>query len=140
MEFLNDLKKNITGTAKDMKRKSEDMIEITKLSVSVGSDEEKLKKMIYELGLETYKSYCENPEESNCTKKCVEISRLEDVIKRSKEKILVLRGTIECGTCHAVVDLDSNFCPKCGAKIDKPDPPVIIENEGDYSNVEQEEP
>jgi len=140
MEFLNDLKKNITGTAKDMKRKSEDIIEITKLSVAVGSDEEKLKKMIYELGLDTYRAYTENPEESNCTKKCVEISRLEDGIKKSKEKILVLRGTVECVACGAVVDLEANFCSKCGAKLIKPAPPTILEEPCECMSVEQEEP
>lgn len=138
MEFLNDLKKNITGTARDVKRKSEDIVEITKISVSIGSDEEKLKKLFYELGMDVYKSYCENPEESVCPKKCMEIARLDDSIRQNKEKILLLRGNAECKACGAIVDADSNFCPKCGAKIEKPEPPSIIEDEA--TTVEQEEP
>ena len=139
MEFLNDLKKNISGTARDVKRKSEDIVEITKTSVSIGSDEEKLKKLFYELGTDVYKNYCESPVESVCPKKCMEIARLDESIRQNKEKILLLRGNAECKACGAVVDADSNFCPKCGAKIDKPALPRIISDE-DATTVDQEEP
>ena len=140
MRFLSSLKKNITGTARDVKRKSEDMVEITKLSLSIGSDEEKLKKLLYELGAGVYKSYCGSLEDDHSDLKCAEILKLEEVITGNKEKILILRGSAECKECGAVVDADSNFCAKCGAKIDPPKPPTIIENQDDYGSIEKEEP
>lgn len=140
MRFLSSLKKNITGTARDVKRKSEDMVEITKLSLSIGSDEEKLKKLLYELGAGVYKSYCGSLEGDHSDQNCAEILKLEGVITGNKEKILILRGNAECKECGAVVDADSIFCSKCGGKIDPPKPPAIIENKDDYVSVEKEEP
>ncbi len=118
MEFINDLKKNLSGTAKDVKKKSSDIVEITRLTISIAADEEKIKKLIYELGSDVYASFGEN---CNCATafetKCNEIKKLEDAIKKNREKILILRGSIECHSCKAVIEKDSNFCPKCGAKI-----------------------
>jgi len=140
MRFLNDLKKNITGTARDVKKRSEDIVEITKLSLTIGNDEEKLKKLLYELGAGIYKTYCGSLEDDLCDQRCAEILMLEEVITRNKEKILILRGSAECKECGAVVDSDSNFCSKCGAKIEPPKPPVIIETPDEYESIEKEEP
>jgi uncharacterized membrane-anchored protein len=57
MDLLNDIGKRITRTAKSVTRKSEDMVEITKLNLDIGSEEEKIKRIFYEMGSELYRSY-----------------------------------------------------------------------------------
>ncbi len=42
--------------------------------------------------------------------------------KRAQMDILyaelhALNGKVECDACHSIVDLDCDYCPKCGARI-----------------------
>ncbi|KUO77213.1 MAG: hypothetical protein APF77_23070 [Clostridia bacterium BRH_c25] len=120
MDLLNDIGKKITATAKTVTRKSEDIVEITKLNLSIGSGEDKMKKMLYEIGSELYRSYINGKSYGEFYDgKCGEVKLLEENIKTLKEKILLLKGNKTCKTCNSVVNLEVNFCPDCGEKLEK---------------------
>jgi hypothetical protein len=119
MDLLNDIGKRITETAKTVTRKSEDIVEITKLNLSIGSEEDKIKRMFYEIGSELYRSYTNgSPMEGFYDSKCNEVKQIEENIKAIKERILLLKGNKACKACSSVVDMEVNYCPNCGEKLE----------------------
>ncbi len=137
MDFLTDIGKKITETAKTVTRKSEDIVEITKLNLTIGSDEDKIKRMFYEIGSELYKNYLEDRSFGEYfDAKCGEIKEMEANIARIKERILTLKGSKACKACNAVVDIEVNYCPNCGAKVETP---VVLEPEAEEEASAAEE-
>lgn len=120
MDLLNDIGKRITETAKTVTRKSEDIVEITKLNLAIGSEEDKIKRMLYEIGSELYRSYTNEKTFGELyDSKCNEVKQIEENIKSLKERILLLKGNKTCKDCNSVVDLEVNYCPNCGEKLEK---------------------
>ncbi|HYF81482.1 MAG TPA: zinc-ribbon domain-containing protein [Clostridia bacterium] len=120
MDLLNDIGKKITETAKSVTKKSEDIVEITKLNLTIGSEEDKIKRMFYEIGSELYRSYTNGkPIGDFYDSKCNEVKQIEENIKAIKERILLLKGNKICKTCNTVVDAEVNYCPNCGEKLEK---------------------
>ncbi|MHB1392121.1 MAG: hypothetical protein ACYCYE_03415 [Clostridia bacterium] len=119
MDLLNDIGKKITETAKTVTRKSEDIVEVTKLNLTIGSEEDKIKRMLYEIGSELYRNFTDGkPIENYFDSKCNEVKQIEENIKTLKERILLLKGNKTCKTCNSVVDLEVNYCPNCGEKLE----------------------
>jgi len=56
MEFIKDLTRKVTDTARVAAKKSSDMVEITKLNFSIGSEEDKIKKIYMQIGETVYRS------------------------------------------------------------------------------------
>lgn len=120
MDLLNDIGKKITTTAKTVTKKSEDIVEITKLNLTIGNEEDKMKRMLYEIGSELYRSYINGKAlEDSYDSKCTEVKQIEENIKALKERILLLKGSKVCKVCDSVVDLEVNYCPNCGEKLEK---------------------
>jgi predicted RNA-binding Zn-ribbon protein involved in translation (DUF1610 family) len=120
MDLLNDIGKRITRTAKSVTRKSEDMVEITKLNLAIGSEEEKIKRIFYEIGSELYRSYNNGTMAKELyEKKCNEVKQIEENIEGFKERLLFLKGSQTCKACNSVVGLEVNYCPNCGEKLEK---------------------
>ena len=120
MDLLNDIGKKITETAKTVTRKSEDIVEITKLNLTIGSEEEKIKRILYEIGSELYRSYTNGKTDGDLyDNKCSEVKQIEENIKALRERILLLKGNKACKACNSVVDLEVNYCPNCGEKLEK---------------------
>lgn len=118
MDLLNDIGRKITATAKTVTKKSEDIVEITKLNLTVSNEEDKVKRMLYEIGSEVYRSYVNGKTFGDFyDSRCAEVKQLEDNIKALKERILLLKGSKLCKACDSVVDADVNYCPNCGDKL-----------------------
>ena len=120
MDLLNDIGKRITETAKTVTRKSEDIVEITKLNLAIGSEEDKIKRMFYEIGSELYRSYTNGKSYGEIyDNKCNEVKRIDENIKALKARLLLLKGNRACQACNSVVNLEVNYCPNCGEKLEK---------------------
>lgn len=139
MDFLADIGKKITETAKTVSKKSEDIVEITKLNLAVGSEEDKIKRAFYEIGSDLYKHFQEGTEFGEFfNSKCLEIREMEDNLAKLKEKILKLKGSKECKECKAVVDIEVNFCPNCGAKVAEPVEETVVEEAAEEEIPEED--
>lgn len=119
MDIITNVGRKITAAAKTVTRRSEDMVEITKLNLAISSKEDKIKRIFYEIGSELYRSYTneKSPGELFDTK-CGEVKQLEEDIRALKERILVLKGNKVCKTCNLVVSFEVNYCPNCGGKME----------------------
>lgn len=93
MDFFKDLGKNIGKTAKTVTKKSEELVEITKLNLSIGNEEDKVKKLLLELGSELYEKFSKGETfDEGLNSKCTQIKAIEDTIEAIKEKVKVLKG------------------------------------------------
>lgn len=128
MDFLTDIGKKLTETAKTVTKKSEDIVEITKLNIAIGNEEDKIKRMFLEAGSDLYKSFLNGKSFGEYFDgKCAEIKEMEEDLAKLREKILKLKGNKECKNCNAIVDIEVNFCPNCGAKVATPVEEAVVE-------------
>jgi vacuolar-type H+-ATPase subunit I/STV1 len=117
MDFLNDIGKKITETAKTVTKKSENLVETTKINLSIGNEEDKIKRIFTEIGSELYKSFLDGESHGEYfDEKCTGIKEIEDNINSLREKLLTIKGHKSCGECNVVIDTDVKYCPNCGAK------------------------
>jgi len=120
MSIFENFSKKITETAKAAAKKSGDIVEITKLNMSIGAEEDKIKRTYMEIGKTIYERFCKGegvPE--GLEDFCEKIRGYENNISEMKEKINVLKNIKICPSCNAELELDTNYCPKCGMKQEK---------------------
>lgn len=120
MDKLSDIGRKVATAAKSVTKKSEDVVEITKLNLTIGNEEDKIKRLLYEIGSELYRGYTSGKAyEGFYGKQCEEVKQIEENISLLRERILVLKGNRTCSRCKSVVSLDVNYCPHCGEKLEK---------------------
>lgn len=100
-------------------KKSGELIEISKLTVSINSNESKMKDLYSEIGKKVFEKHengqCIDPE---LVENCNEILALKTSINEMKQKVNELRNKRICTNCDTSLPEDTAFCPKCGNKID----------------------
>ncbi|MCX7708556.1 MAG: zinc ribbon domain-containing protein [Clostridia bacterium] len=133
MSIFEDLTKKVTTTAKTAVKKSGDIVEVTKLNMSISAEEDKIQKAYTEIGKAVYEDFKNNAEVGAAAKEiCEKIKSYEESIKEIKQKILDLKRIKACPGCGTELELEIAFCPKCGAKQEIPQPkeePAAVEEE-----------
>jgi len=125
MSVLDNITKKVTGTAKAAAKKSSDIVEVTKLSMSIGTEEEKITKCYTEMGKALYEAFTQGENIGESFKEyCEKIKSYEENIKEIKQKILELKNIKICPGCNEELEAEVAFCPKCGTKQEIPKPPA----------------
>ncbi|MCL2164794.1 MAG: hypothetical protein FWH55_10500 [Oscillospiraceae bacterium] len=129
MSVLNEITKAVTETAKTAAKISSDMVEVTRLNVAIGVEEDKVTKQFYEIGRKVYEKYTDSKEiiDGEITEGCIAIKDIEKNIAEMKARIFSLKKIKECPKCKEVLDTEMGFCFKCGEK--QPVVEIIIEEE-----------
>ena len=146
MSVIDDFTKVVTDTAKTVSKKSSDMVEVTKLSLAINTEEDRIQKQFYEIGKSVYADYTEETVSvsGEVLELCKSIHALESNINDMRSKILSLRKIKECPSCKEILDIDMVFCFKCGES--RPVEAIIVEetevpqesSEGAESEVREE--
>lgn len=124
MTVFENFTKKVTETAKAAAKKSSELVEVTKLNMSIGTEENKIEKAYAEIGKLVYKAYSEGENVGDTFKEyCEKIEASEEAIKGCKQKILELKNIKVCPSCGVELEMDILFCPKCGTKqeVSKPE-------------------
>ncbi|MGE5327980.1 MAG: zinc ribbon domain-containing protein [Deltaproteobacteria bacterium] len=118
MSFLENLGKTISGAAQTAAKKSGEMVEITKINMSIGSEEDKIEKLQMQIGKKVYEnSVAGTPISADDFKDaCNEITERNNTIKDLKAKILEVKSIKLCTSCGAELEKEVQFCNKCGSK------------------------
>lgn len=100
-------------------KKSGELIEVSKITVSITSNESKMKDLYSEIG----KKICQKHEDGlyidpELVESCNEVLTLKTSIKEMKQKVNELRNKKVCTNCDTSLPEDTTFCPKCGNKVD----------------------
>lgn len=126
-DFFEDLGKKITETAEAVGKKTEEVVEIQKLKNQVRTLERNNERDYMDLGKMIFEKF-QNEEviAPEYTDFCEDIATRVETIIECNKKINELKGTLVCTQCGYTVNDDMQYCPKCGAKIEKP---VVAEAE-----------
>jgi len=127
MSVLNEITKAVTDKAKTAARISSDMVEVTKLNVAIGGEEDKINKLYNEIGKKVYANFSESKDVGieEIADSCSAIKEIERNISEMKARIFSLKKIKECSGCKEILDVDMSFCFKCGEK--QPVVEIIIE-------------
>lgn len=130
MSVFDSFTKKVASTAKAAAKKSSELVEVTKLNMSIGTEEENIKKIYTEIGKAVYEKYAKGEAIDNIfIGQCERIVEIEKNIEEMKKKILDMKNTKLCPNCSAELEKDVAFCPKCGAKQDIPESQPVQEEE-----------
>ncbi|MCX7923380.1 MAG: zinc ribbon domain-containing protein [Clostridia bacterium] len=125
MTLFENLTKRVTETARAAAKKSSDIVEVTKLTMAINTEEDKIEKAYAEIGKIVYLKFAEGEAVADEVKGfCEDIKLFEQNIEEIKQKILDLRKVKVCPECTAELEPEMAFCHKCGAKQVIPEPPV----------------
>ncbi|NMB98242.1 MAG: zinc ribbon domain-containing protein [Clostridiaceae bacterium] len=120
MSFFDKLGKRVGEAAQVAAKKSSDLVEITKLNMSISTEEDKIEKTYAKIGKEIFAKFNSNDEvDPDVIEFCKEIKTYQDNILNLKAKLMDLKNIKLCIKCEAELDKDALFCPKCGAKQEK---------------------
>lgn len=93
MPFFDNLSKKIGETAQSATKKTSELIEVNKLNSSIHEEEEKIEKLLLDIGKRIYDKYNQNTEEpSDYLDICGEIDVHYESIKVMKFKIAEIKG------------------------------------------------
>ena len=137
MDFIKDITKKVGRTAKTAVKKSNNLLEITKLNMSIGSEEDKIAKIYTQIGKEVYDSFENNAEASEkFNVLCEKISIIKANIERMEKQILRIKNIKMCPECGAQLEITVCYCSGCGTKQESPT--VYIEEMPADADVEEE--
>lgn len=120
MNIFNDLGKKLGQTAKSVGKKSEELVEVTKLNLAIGNEEDKIKKLLIEIGSEVYGKYSEGENyDGFIDEKCSQIKLIESNINELRSKVKKIKGHKTCSECNTDIFDDVKFCPNCGSKLEE---------------------
>ena len=125
-DFLNNLGRAASETAKKAMKASGNVVELTKTSLNIKFDEIKRDSFFREIGKRVYCGYKKCPEGATCDilELCACIDEIEHSIKAQKTKAAHIQNKKFCVDCGIVLAKSVRFCYSCGAKQ-----PEIVEEE-----------
>ncbi|MDL2235880.1 zinc ribbon domain-containing protein [Christensenellaceae bacterium OttesenSCG-928-L17] len=121
MEQFSKVSKWIGKVANDASKKSNDLIETARLNTEIGRIECEKEEALLELGKAYYLAH-QNEENPEYAALIAKVKEYNQEIKLRNDKLLANKGLTHCRACGEVVDTGSEFCSKCGAKIETEEP------------------
>ena len=122
-DILKKLGETITETGKTVGEKTKQVGNVAKLNAKIISSEHSISDNYTILGKYYYDTYKNNPDEE-IAETVNSITASIDAIEEMKNQILAIKGLVKCQSCGAGCPFEDEFCGKCGAKLEKPEPPV----------------
>ena len=127
MDFLENLGKRVGEAAQAVAKKSGGLVEITKLTVNINSEEDRIQKLYTQIGKSIFEKYSvSGVTEHEAREFCETIKLHEQNIKALRVKIAEIKGTKQCVGCGTDMEKTQMFCSKCGAK-NEADPIITTE-------------
>lgn len=137
MSVLDNITRRVTDTAKAAAKKSGSVVEVTRLNMNIGTEEEKVRKIYAEMGRQLYEDYAEGKIVSEkLLEHCEKIDEIIKNIDEMREKILELKNVKACPNCGVELEIDMEYCYKCGRKQEMPEPVVVKTESGKESTKE----
>ena len=119
MDFLENLKDKISHTTRAVAKKSNELVEITKLRAALADTEDEIDKIMRQMGEALYEAYKTGAEsytslEENCEEIDAAYARMEELSARISE----LKNAKICPNCKKEMERDAAFCSGCGEKFE----------------------
>ncbi len=119
MSIFKDISKKVGEAAHVAAKKSNEIVESTKINLGIKSEEDKIDEILLQIGKKLYEKFSQSEEIPEEFKSMFEdLQSHKAVLNELREKLLDIKNLKECPSCGEKVDEDITFCPKCGSKIE----------------------
>ena len=121
MDFFDKLSKKASETYQVTKEKASNLSEELKIKGKINELNEKIEKTYDTIGRIVYNEIKDGKDvvREEITEKCEEISRKKDEISKLEEQLLAIKKVKKCVSCGAAININDEFCPKCGKEQPK---------------------
>lgn len=145
MGFFDNLGKKASKAYDVTAEKTSKIAKEAKLRMKINENKSDVNDIYKEIGKKVYEKHIreENIDiKTELEEECTKIDVLSAEIETCLKTILELKEKKQCENCHAEIDLDNTFCPKCGARqpeIEVKEAEVVdIENNSENSSDSEE--
>ena len=119
MGFFDNLSKKASAAYDATAEKTGKLAKEAKLRMKINENKSDINDLYKEIGRKVYEKHVreENIEiKTELEEECTKIDVLSAEIETCLKSILELKDKKQCEQCHAEIDFENAFCPKCGAK------------------------
>jgi len=119
MGFFDNLGKKASKAYDVTAEKTSKIAKEAKLRMKINENKSEIKDIYKEIGKKVYEKHVreENIDiKTELEEECTKIDVLSAEIETCLKSILELKEKKQCENCHAEIELDNTYCPKCGAK------------------------
>lgn len=119
MGFFDNLGKKASAAYDATAEKTGKLAKEAKLRMKINENKSDINDLYKEIGRKIYEKHVreENIDiKTELEEECTKIDVLSAEIETCLKSILELKDKKQCEKCHAEIDLNNNFCPKCGAE------------------------
>lgn len=119
MGFFDSLSKKASAAYDATAEKTSKLAKEAKLRMKINENKSDINDLYKEIGRKVYEKHVreENIEiKTELEEECTKIDVLSAEIETCLKSILELKDKKQCEKCHTEIDLNNDFCPKCGAK------------------------
>ena len=116
MDFIDKLSDTIVTVSKDATQKAKSISEIAKLRMDIRSKEDEINKKYQEIGKKYFEEHKDDEEPE--FPQIQMIKEAQGVLDELRSQLGQIKGVQQCPACGKEMDLDADFCSKCGAKLD----------------------
>ena len=116
MDFFSKLGETITETSKDVSQKAKDLTELARLNMCVKKKEDFVQKQYLEIGKQYFGIH--KDDEEPFFEEISVIKEKQQEILQLEMQIAAIKGQKKCQNCGTLLEQDSIFCRKCGAKYE----------------------
>jgi len=110
--IINDLKKTFASTASIAVKKSNELLEYSKITLAITGVQNDIEREYSAIGKMIF-----DVSTAEVTEKCTIIEAKILEIQELREKLAIVKKVKTCPSCHAEVSSCSTFCAKCGEKL-----------------------
>lgn len=128
MDIFNKIGETLTTTGKDIAKKAKDIVDVNTIKANINEQKKAIRKAYERIGEAYYKEH-ENLREHDYEIEFEVIGEANAKLKELYEQLNTLRKVCVCPECGATLPDDSEYCNKCGVKLQKKVVDVEIKEE-----------
>jgi len=127
MEFFDKLGKKASETYKVTAEKTSKIAKEAKLKMKMNENKSNIDDIYKEIGKKVYEKHVRQENiniKEDLEEECTKIDVLSAEIESIQKECMALKDKKQCENCHAEIEKNAVYCPKCGAKQEE-----IVEEE-----------
>ena len=118
MAVFEDVLSRAKSIAKTAGRKTEDLVELTKVHIQIGDLRREIAALYEGLGRLVYDARHTDESVDELIDACVEeLEEQQAALARLEERVMQYKNIVRCETCGAFNAHDAAFCNQCGKKL-----------------------
>ncbi|MBR2406132.1 MAG: zinc ribbon domain-containing protein [Clostridia bacterium] len=118
MAVFEDVLSRAKAVAKTAGRKTEELVELTKIHVQIGDLRREIASLYEGLGRLVYDSRRSEESVDELIDACIEeLTEQEAALARLEDRVMQNKNAVRCAECGAVNANNATFCNQCGKKL-----------------------